>query len=322
MQVLSTRFLLLFSFLLIASPAFSQGNWLKVPSGTTADLVTVYFTSDETGWVAGDKGYLASTKDGGRSWRKYQLDTTENINEIYFRNEKNGYLVAGRKMFITKDAGSTWRETFIYRPGDFKIGQPEFLSIRFADKKRGLAVGSVLDRKGDVIDSVVMRTDDGGETWWRVLVPTKIELFHLDYNGSSHGWIVGDEGVILVTTDGGNTWTRQNSKTKVALYNIDFRDDELGYAVGEKGVILRTEDGGKNWELVTTNVTSTLMRVDFPDDRNGWIVGYDGSVMRSSDKGRTWVAEKSEQNANLYGLYISKKSGWAVGANGTILSYQ
>lgn len=308
---------------LITSPALSQGSWTQVASGTNADLVAVYFTSADTGWVAGDKGYLASTTDGGRTWRPYPLNTTENINEIYFRNEKNGYLVAGRKMFVTNDAGATWRETLIYRPSDFLTAYPEFLSIRFADKKRGLVVGSVLDREGKkVIDSLVMRTEDGGETWRRVIVPSKTELFHLDYNGSSHGWIVGDEGVILATTDGGSSWTRQSSKTKVALYNVDFRDDDLGYVVGEKGVILRTVDGGINWYLVPGQTTATLMRVDFPDDRNGWIVGYDGSMYRSSDKGRTWIAEKSGSRAHLYGLHIAKKYGWAVGAKGTILGYQ
>lgn len=318
----TTKLLLAFSLFLIVSPAFSQGTWTERPSGTTSDLVAVYFTSAATGWVAGDNGYLAWTTDSGRSWRRYPLNTTEDINEIYFRNEKNGYLVAGRKMFITNDAGVTWRETLLYRPTDFKNGHPEFLSIRFADKKRGLVVGSVLDRNSNVIDSLVMRTEDGGETWQRVMVPSKTELFHLDYNGSSHGWIVGDEGVILATADGGNTWKLQNSKTKGALYNVDFRDDDLGYVVGEKGVILRTEDGGLNWQRVQATTTSTLMRVDFPDDKNGWIVGYDGSVMRSSDKGRTWKVEKSTRKAHLYGLYVDKKYGWAVGAKGTILGYQ
>lgn len=302
--------------------AAAQSGWTKNPSGTATDLVAVYFTTADDGWVAGDKGYLASTSDGGRSWRPYSLNTTEDINEIYFRNEKNGYLVAGKKMFITHDAGVSWRETVLYRPGDFRNGTPEFLSIRFADKRRGLVVGSVLNRAGEVIDSLVMRTEDGGESWSRIIVPSKAELFHLDYNGSSHGWIVGDEGVILATVNGGDTWIKQNSKTRLALFNVDFRDDEEGYAVGEKGLVLRTEDGGLNWEKVVTTNSVNLMRVDFADDKNGWIVGYGGLVIRSSDKGRSWVKQESATTGHLYGLYITKKFGWAVGAKGTILSYR
>ncbi|MEO6333803.1 MAG: YCF48-related protein, partial [Pyrinomonadaceae bacterium] len=80
-----------------AGGALSQAGWVKTPSGTSSDLVAVYFTTPDNGWVAGDNGYLASTSDGGRSWKTHPLNMTEDINEIYFRNEKNGYLVAGRK---------------------------------------------------------------------------------------------------------------------------------------------------------------------------------------------------------------------------------
>jgi photosystem II stability/assembly factor-like uncharacterized protein len=309
-------------FALSLHPVFSQTGWTKSVSGTNGDLVAVYFTSSEDGWIAGDNGYLASTSDSGVSWRTHTLNTSEDINEIYFRNEKNGYIVAGRKMFVTNDAGETWRDTVIYRQADFKNGTPEFLSIRFGDKRRGLVVGSVLNRAGAVIDSLVMRTNDGGETWQRVIVPSKAELFHLDYNGSSHGWIVGDEGVILSTVDGGDTWVLQNSKTRLALFNVDFRDDKEGYAVGEKGVILRTENGGATWERVMTNNLVTMMRVNFADDKNGWIVGYGGLILRSSDRGRTWVKQESHTTGHLYGLYIAKKYGWAVGSKGAVLRYQ
>ncbi|MEO8042405.1 MAG: YCF48-related protein [Acidobacteriota bacterium] len=316
--------LLIISWLVIVAAATtpSQTGWSKSSSGTNSDLVAVYFTSADDGWIAGDNGYLASTSDGGLNWKTYPLNTTEDINEIYFRNEKHGYLVAGKKLFLTNDAGATWRETVIFSPSDFKNATPEFLSIRFADKKLGLVVGSVLNRAGDVVDSLVMRTTDGGETWRRIIVPSKTELFHLDYNGNSHGWIVGDEGVILATVDAGDTWIVQNSKTSLALFNVDFRDDDEGYAVGEKGLILRTENGGLNWQRVITNDPVNLMRVDFADDKNGWIVGYGGIVLRSSDKGRTWVKQEISATGNLYGLYITKKFGWAVGGKGTILSYK
>jgi photosystem II stability/assembly factor-like uncharacterized protein len=315
------RNLFLLCLLVFTNSVYSQIGWTANTPGAHGDLVAVYFTSASDGWIAGDNGYLASTSDGGNTWKTYPLGTTEDINEIYFRNEKNGYLVAGRKMFVTGDAGASWRETVIYRAADFKNGTPEFLSIRFADKRRGLVVGSVLNRAGDVIDSLVMRTTDGGETWQRIIVPSKSELFHLDYNGSSHGWIVGDEGVILATVDGGDTWILQNSKTKFALYNVDFRDDDEGYAVGEKGIILRTGNGGLNWQRVTTTSPVTFMRVDFADDKNGWIVGYGGTILRSSDKGRTWVKQESGASGNLYGLHITKKYGWAVGNKGTVLKY-
>lgn len=306
---------------LFASAAWGQG-WRPHSSSIKGDLVAIYFTSATRGFVAGDEGYLASTSDGGRTWKKHELNTTENINEIYFRNEDNGYLVAGRKVFITIDGGFSWRETVIFRPTDFRNNTPTFLSIRFADKRRGLAIGSILNSKGNVIDSLVMRTVDGGDTWQRLVVPSKLELFHVDFNGSSHGWIVGDNGLVLATTDSGDTWRLQKSGTTNALYNVDFRDDEEGYAVGEAGTILRTQNGGASWEKVQTPFTGSFMRVDFADDKNGWIAGHGGTILRSSDKGRTWTRVESNTKKSLYGLHIAKRYGWAVGAGGLIIEYQ
>ena len=319
--VLKTVLYSIFTLLAIQS-LHAQSGWNPIKSGSASDLVAVYFTSSERGFIAGDKGYLAQTTNGGRSWAKQSIDTTDDINEIYFRNENNGYVVAGEKMFLTDDAGRSWREIKIYDPKNFRNASPEFLSVRFADKKRGLIVGSLINKDDEVVDSLVLRTDDGGETWARIIVPSKLELFHLDFVNSSRGWIVGDKGLILTTQDGGVNWRKQNSGTANTLFNVDFRDSSEGYAVGGKGTILRTEDGGDNWETVKTSFPNTFLRVDFADDKNGWIVGYGGTILRSGDKGKTWIKQESRTKEHLYGLFMTKKYGWAVGAKGTFVQYQ
>ena len=311
--------------LVLSLTLYAQSGWVMQPAAAQGDLVTVFFTSSDKGWIAGDGGFLAQTTDGGKTWNKYPLNTAEDINEIYFRNDDNGYLVAGRKMFITRDAGRTWQETRIYRAGEFGAGTPEFLSIRFSDKRHGYAIGSILRHgRGEdiVVDSLLMRTEDGGDTWQRIRVPTKTELFHLDFDGNSRGWIVGDGGVILASTDEGRTWTKQASGTTMPLYNVDFRDNDEGYAVGKSGTILRTSKGGASWEKVRTPFQETFMRVDFADDKNGWIVGYAGDILRSNDKGKTWIPQESNTRERLYGLFMDKKFGWAVGAKGVVLKYK
>lgn len=322
---LKNLFAFIFCILLSAQIISAQSGWNVSRISDSGDLVAVFFTSSERGFIAGDGGYLALTDNGGKTWSRQALNTKEDISEIYFRNDDNGYLVAGRDMFLTKDGGRTWRKTLIFNANTFKGSAPEFLSIRFADKKLGFAVGSLLTKSGKdmrVIDSILMRTNDGGETWSRVVVPSKKELFHLDFVNDSRGWIVGDDGLILTTDDGGLNWRAQKSGTNKALYNVDFRDSKLGFAVGGGGVILRTEDGGETWEKINTGFPNTFLRVDFADDKNGWIVGFDGTVLRSADKGRTWIKQESKTKDNLYGLFMTKKYGWAVGANGSVIKYQ
>lgn len=311
--------------ILFSISALSQVGWTTRPSAVSGDLVTVFFTSSDRGWIAGDDGYLASTRDGGKSWIKVELNTNSTINEIYFRNSDNGYIVAGKKMFVTGDGGKTWQDIRIYRSDEFGTGVPEFLSIRFSDKKRGYVIGAILRGSGDnevVSDSLLMRTEDGGETWRRIAVPSKTELFHLDFNGNSHGWIVGDKGVILATTDEGSSWHLQNSGTERALYNVDFRDDDDGFAVGSGGTILRTVNGGSTWEKVDSNFKETLMRVDFASDKDGWAIGHRGTILRTGDRGKTWIRQESNTNSHLYGLFMDKKYGWCVGQNGLILEYK
>lgn len=314
------RVSIVFLILFVVQTAFAQIDW-KVNRSGGSDLVTVYFTSSDKGWIAGDDGYLAVTSDGGRTWMKKDIGSNETINEVYFRNDENGYLVAGRRMFVTRDGGATWQETQINRPNEFRNATPEYLSIRFADKRRGIVVGSLLNRQNRVVDSLVMRTENGGETWRRVIVPSKKELFHLDFVGSSRSWIVGDDGLILSSNDGGASFAVQRSGTVLDLYNVDFRDENEGYAVGAKGTILRTENGGANWETVKTQFQQTFMRVDFADDKNGVIVGYDGTILRSNDRGRSWSRIESRTREHLYGLFFVKKYGWAVGAKGTVIEY-
>ena len=65
--------------------------------------------------------------------------------------------------------------------------------MRFSSKKKGWVVGSVSKRER-VVDSILVYTDDGGETWRRQRAPSRVELIHIDFVSDKRGWIVGDGG--------------------------------------------------------------------------------------------------------------------------------
>ena len=317
------NFLTLGLFILsFAAFIHAQSGWMAFETKTAGDLITVFFTSSENGWVAGDNGYLGATKDGGRNWARQDLGIKDNINEIYFRNNDNGYLVAGRVMFKTVDGGASWQEFVPLQSRSFGGGTPEFLSIRFIGKNDGFIIGSILNKAERVIDSLVLKTSDGGETWRRITIPFTKEIYHVDFVGDDYGWIAGDAGTVLATQNGGLTWRVQKTGVSRALYNIDFQDKKEGYAVGGSGTILRTENGGETWTSVKTAYPETFLRVDFANDENGWIVGRNGTILRSSDKGKSWIKQESKTAKNLYGLFMTKKYGWAVGEQGLILKYE
>ncbi|MCA1593179.1 MAG: hypothetical protein LC754_11115 [Acidobacteria bacterium] len=306
----------------IVSDARAQEGWVTQRRGQAGkDLNAVYFVDAKRGWIAGDDGLVLSTEDGGRIWAQQATGTRESINDIYFRDKEDGYLLAGNQIFSTKDGGRTWRASVRFPASAFGGAEPELYSVRFTSKKKGWVVGSV-SRGETVLDSLVLRTTDGGVSWQRQFVPPRGELIHLDFDGDKRGWIVGGAGVILHTKDGGETWQAQFSKTPATLYHVDFEDDEQGWAVGERGTILRTVNGGDNWKPVSTPVRSTLLSVKFVNDTQGWAVGRGGAILRTEDGGLTWVQQESSTKQNLYALFLDKKAGWAVGGDGLVLKYE
>ena len=321
-RVLCATLFLSVACLVGAEGARAQSGWAGGRQGEPGkDLNAVYFVDSKRGWVAGDGGVVMRTKDGGRSWSPQGFGTTDSVNDIYFRDKEDGYLLAGNQIFVTEDGGETWRLSLKSLPVEFGGAEPEFYSVRFTGKKRGWVVGS-LSRGENVVDSLVLKTTDGGAAWQRQRVPVPDELIHLDFDGDKRGWIVGNKGRILHTSDGGESWTLQKSGTTAALYHVDFRSDELGWAVGERGTILRTEDGGETWRAVRSPTRATLLAVQFASDDEGWIVGRGGVILRTEDGGQTWKGQDSGTRQNLYALFFDKKVGWAVGGDGLVLRYE
>lgn len=312
----------LFVLALLTPAAIAQEGWVATRiAAATLDLNTVFFLDSKRGWVGGDKGFLSRTDDGGRTWIQQTVGTSDAINDIYFRDKEDGFLIAGNAIFVTHDNGTTWSEVRRFLPAEFGEAEVELYCARFSSKKRGWVVGSVSKR--DVVqDSILVITNNAGETWTRQRAPTRSELIHIDFDNDRRGWIVGTAGTILNTTDGGETWTKQNSGITSTLYHVDFRNDKIGWAVGERGTILRTTDGGLNWTPVTSGVKATLLSVQFVNDDDGWAVGRSGTILRSDDGGQTWIQQESTTKQNLYALYFNKKIGWAVGGNGVILRYE
>ncbi len=139
------------------------------------------------------------------------------------------------------------------------IESPTLVSIRFLNELDGWGV----------TETQIVRTNDGGITWYNVTPPalaetgTLVESFVLDNN---HAWMqlpdlenYPNSGFLYRTTDGGITWT--SSKVPFSRAHMNFLDAnngwamaELGIATGSMGVsVLQTTDGGATWNQSYTN---------------------------------------------------------------------
>jgi photosystem II stability/assembly factor-like uncharacterized protein len=98
--------------------ADSGRNWrrIAVPQLNKDYFISsIFFTGRDLGWLVlgkDDGGLVYKTEDGGKTWMRSSTDFNLSLNNIYFTDRENGILTSDSAVFITNDAGKTWREIF------------------------------------------------------------------------------------------------------------------------------------------------------------------------------------------------------------------
>ena len=116
----------------------------------------------------------------------------------------------------------------------------------------------------------------------------------------------------------------------------DFRDymsitstsKSTGWVVGaasfedfeNPGFIGYTTDGGASWQKSEIKISADLAEVYFLDEKHGWAVGADGTIVTTSN-GQDWEPQTSKVGNGLKGIYfVNEEVGYAAGESDTILS--
>ena len=287
----------------------SNAQWNQQLSNVSDNLMDVYFSDNNTGFVTAQAmPYLLKTIDGGSSWNKINIPSDGN-NALWFINSNVGY-VAGASLPVlmkTTDGGLTWTMT------DTGTGV-EAYDICFSTSDTGIITGgyNTLGR--------IIRTTDAGSTW-NVVFNTFLPILSVSFSTANTGYAVGMAGVITKTTDAGATWTQLISITNKNLASVFFiPNTTVGYAAGE-GVILKTMDG-ENWTNITPPNAGILFSVYFTDVNTGYAAGQYGSIYSTNDGGSTWILNQYNINGLFQGVFFSDAShGWAVGDHGSIYKY-
>lgn len=116
--------------------------------------------NDKTAWLSGSNGYVAITKDGGKTWDWQQIkgyEKSEFRDIEAFSDQEAVIMSSGTPALVLKtiDGGKSWQEK--YR----KIDSAYFLdAMDFVDKQHGYILGDPINNK-----FLLLETKDGGETW-------------------------------------------------------------------------------------------------------------------------------------------------------------
>ena len=140
-----------------------------------------------------------------------------------------------------------------------RVEAPEIIDLDMFNELDGWAVTG----------AEIVRTNDGGLTWYNVSPPDmtetgyNVDTFFLD---NDHAWVqkpdpenYPNSGTLYRTSDGGRTW--ENQVVPFSRGDLNFVDAENGWTMADLGVgagsnavaVFQTTDGGASWEKTYTN---------------------------------------------------------------------
>ena len=283
-------------------------TWTTRESGTKRPLFSVAFADPEHGWIVGKSGTILHTDDGGETWKAQQspIKPGKHLFKVVALDAKTAWAVGDWGAIVqTRDGGATWVDRSLgtltvertSAPGRMMQTLTDdviFYDIVFPDRLHGFMAGEF---------GTLLATEDGGEHWRQIVLPTEKTIFGLDFTTPRDGWLVGIDGIIIHTHDGGQTWETQNGLVDTGeiedvsfvqamqnpgLYAVRVSGD-YGVVVGDAGALFVTEDGGRHWtrESLPDKHKLTWMRdvtlasrgTAFAVGAAGFVVALDGTTV-------------------------------------------
>ncbi len=190
-------------------------------------------------FIAGEKGEIWKTIDGGSNWTLLTTGTTVNLYDIDFINSTHGLAVGEKSTIIgTTNGGITWEIR------DPEIETEEILrSVFYYSARKAYIVGD----NGVFLTSVAQGNTAASWDWIVMLTNTNIQFNAIFASSQSRMWIVGSNATVLYSTDAWGTHSEQILDIKdssVILFDISMEKGTHGWVVGSKGIILNTDDRG------------------------------------------------------------------------------
>jgi photosystem II stability/assembly factor-like uncharacterized protein len=218
------------------------------------DANVVYVGALGNSWKDSEDRGVYKTTDGGRTWKKIlYVNPRTGVGDMVMDPSNPNHLIAGMwehrrwpwyfesggpgsGIYTTYDGGDTWKR--LTSADGLPAGELGRVGFDFARGKPDVVYALVEAKR-----SVLMRSDDGGDTWTVVNRTRNIDgrpfyygQVRVDPTNENHVWIV--ESPVNESTDGGRTFHTLLGFDKVHV-------DHHAFWVGPHGkVILDGDDGG------------------------------------------------------------------------------
>ncbi len=185
---------------------------------------------------------------------------------------------------------------------------PAFTGIHMVNEVDGWAV----------TETQIVRTDDGGVTWYNITPQGVSELGYgttSDFLDREHAFInITDpvdpiNGTLYRTSDGGLTW--DSNPVPFGRGDLRFLDPSNGWMMADRGIgagnmgiaIFQTTDGGHSWTQTYTNDPN------FPDAKDSLPLGGLKNSLTPIDMQTAWVGGVTYASGVVY-LYRTDDAGY------------
>ncbi len=249
----------------------------------------IKFISDQTGFIVGyglaagiDYGIILKTVNGGSNWEQVITDPPHIVyfNSISFNITNDGIAVTNKgSIYKTSNLGTDWSLLF-----DDKF-YGSFKSSDFKDINNGWIVGP----SGSGIEgfSVLLKTNDGGNSWNEKLRLIDTPLYKVFFINSNEGWIGGYGGILYKSTDAGESWVSHNLDSSGTIWDIFFINENIGWVISGR-TLKKTTDGGQFWLTQKEFPNNNISNLFFIDENYGWLTIGDynlGKILRTTSGG-------------------------------------
>ncbi|MCY4219187.1 MAG: YCF48-related protein [Gammaproteobacteria bacterium] len=195
-------------------------------------------------------------------------------------------------ILLSKDLGKSWVQV----PSPVNV---LLTAIHRHDRQLGFVTGH---------DGVILRTQDGGQSWELVHYDPENEAPLLDiwFKNALEGFAVGAYGLILHTKDGGESWEAKSLDDQDYHLNsiIALGPNQILIA-GESGIAYRSDDGGSNWSTVSTDYSGSWFDTLAQTPDTLYLSGLQGSMSRSFDLGANWERLDTQTTSILASMAIT-----------------
>ncbi|MEP6645671.1 MAG: YCF48-related protein [Saprospiraceae bacterium] len=162
-------------------------TWNSVYYNVKDHLLAIDFLDHQRGWASGTNGKVLATVDGGETWSVNYNEKVNKFSDIHFITPLQGWIVSSSAtdtIWHTNNGGQTW----------LKNGLPiktDWQGISFMDQNTGWIAG------GSDGYGIVLRTDNGGNTWYKTHESPDGLLGIFAIPGQEAVWAVGYGGNIV-----------------------------------------------------------------------------------------------------------------------------